>query len=133
MKWSLIGVAAASVAALLPAAASRAAGPATTAPPPVTTIKIIFTDSRVSVHPKRGQRGNIAQFVLLNRGSKPHTFRLGHTQRGTGAQTGFTKALKPNEQSVQIFFLDYRGKLPYSSPLPYDRTKAGMKGTFTIF
>ena len=40
--------------------------------------------------------------------------------------------LKPNEQSVQIFFLDYRGKLPYSSPLAHDRTKAGMKGTFTV-
>lgn len=83
--------------------------------------------------PKRAQRGSLAQFILVNRGTKPHTFKLGHKRRGTGSQTGFTKALKPNEQSVLIVFLDYRGKLPYVGSLPADRSKPGMKGTFTIF
>ncbi len=84
--------------------------------------------------PKRAQRGVMARFILINRGTKAHAFKLGHERRGTGTQTGFTKALKPSEQSILIFFLDYRGKLPYLSILPAaDRSKPGMKGIFTIF
>ena len=83
--------------------------------------------------PKRAQRGTMAQFILLNRGKKPHAFKLGHERRGTGTQTGFTTALKPREQQILLFFLDYRGKLPYFGSLPADRSKSGMKGVFTIF
>lgn len=83
--------------------------------------------------PRRAQRGSIGRFILLNRGAKPHTFKLGHERRGTGSQTGFTKALKPLEQSILIYFLDYRGELPYFGSLPADRSKPGMKGIFTIF
>ena len=43
------------------------------------------------------------------------------------------KALKPSEQSILIYYLDYRGKLPYLGSLPADRSKPGMKGIFTIF
>ncbi len=83
--------------------------------------------------PKRAQRGVMAQFILINRGAKPHTFKLGHERRGTATQTGFTKALKPSQQTILIYYLDYRGKLPYLSSLPADRTKPGMRGIFTIF
>ena len=58
---------------------------------------------------------------------------LGHERRGTGMQTGFTKALKPSQQSVLILFLDYRGEIPYRSILPADLNKPRMKGIFTIF
>lgn len=83
--------------------------------------------------PKRAQRGSMARFILLNLGTKPHTFKLGHERRGTGTQTGFTKALKPSQQHILIYFLDYRGKLPYFASLPADRSKPGMQGFFTIF
>lgn len=83
--------------------------------------------------PKRAQRGSMARFILLNLGTKSHTFKLGHERRGTGTQTGFTKALKPSQQHILIYFLDYRGKLPYFASLPADRSKPGMKGFFTIF
>jgi len=118
--------------ALVPAA-QGSARPDTTAPPPVVTIKVMITDSKIGMTPRRAQRGVMARFILINRGAKPHTFKLGHERHGTGTQTGFTKALKPREQSILIFFLDYRGRLPYLGSLPADRSKPGMKGFFTIF
>jgi hypothetical protein len=132
VKLGLFAFAAASAAALVPAAQSSVQ-PQTTAPPPVVRVKITITDSVIQMSPKRAQRGSLAQFILVNRGTKPHTFKLGHERRGTGSQTGFTKALRPNQQSVLIVFLDYRGALPYLGSLPADRSKPGMKGTFTIF
>lgn len=132
MKLSLFALAAALAVALAPAAQSFGR-PSTTAPPPVVTVKVMITDSKIAMIPRRAQRGVMARFILINRGAKPHTFKLGHERHGTATQTGFTKALKPSEQSILIFFLDYRGKLPYLSPLPTDRSKPGMKGVFTIF
>jgi hypothetical protein len=130
---SLFALAAALAVALAPAAQSSVLRPTTTAPPPIVTIKVMITDSKIAMIPKRAQRGVMAQFILINRGAKPHTFKLGHQRHGTGTQTGFTKTLKPSQQSIFIYFLDYRGKLPYLAPLPADRTKPGMRGIFTIF
>ena len=132
MKWCLFAFAAAIAVAFAPAAQSSAR-PDTTAPPPIVTVKVMITDSRISVSPARAQRGVMARFILINRGRQPHTFKLGHQRRGTATQTGFTKALKPSEQSIHIYYLDFRGKLPYLSPLPADLSKPGMKGIFTIF
>ena len=117
--------------ALVPAAQS-ADQPQTTAPPPVSNIKIIITDAGIKVSPKFAQRGSMGRFILVNTGKKPHTFVLGHERRGTGVQTGFKKALKPNQQSVLILFLDFRGAIPYHAPLPADKSKPAMKGIFRI-
>jgi hypothetical protein len=132
VKLSLFGLAA-TLAVLLASAGQSFARPTTTAPPPIVTIKVMITDSKIAMIPKRAQRGVMAQFILINRGAKPHTFKLGHQRHGTGTQTGFTRALKPSSQSIFIYYLDYRGKLPYLAPLPADRSKPGMKGIFTIF
>ena len=131
MKSRLLALAAVSAVALVPAAQS-ADRPQTTAPPPVSNIKIIITDTGITVSPKLAQRGSMGRFILVNRGKKPHTFVLGHERRGTGVQTGFKKALKPNQQSVLILFLDFRGAIPYHSPLPADRSKPRMQGIFRI-
>jgi len=120
-----------SAVALVPAAQS-ALQPQTTAPPPVSNIKVTITDTGVTISPKLAQRGSMGRFILINRGKKPHTFVLGHERRGTGVQTGFKKALKPSEQSVLILFLDFRGAIPYHSPLPADKTKPRMQGIFRI-
>ena len=74
----------------------------------------------------------MGRFILVNTGKKPHTFVLGHERRGTGTQTGFTKSLKPHQQSILILFLDFRGSLPYRATLPADRSKPAMQGTFRI-
>ena len=97
------------------------------------TIKVTITDSKIAMVPRRAQRGVMARFILVNLGKRPHTFKLGHRRYGTATQTGFTKALKPSAQEILIYYLDYRGQLPYLAPLPADRSKPGMKGIFTIF
>lgn len=131
MRLLFLAPTAALAVALVPAAQS-AVQPRTTAPPEVVAIKITITDGAVHMSPRRAQRGAVARFILLNIGKKPHTFLLGHLRRGTGVQTGFVKALKPNEQSILILFLDYRGAIPYRCTLPADRPKPRMKGIFTI-
>ena len=136
MKWRLFAIGAAFALALIAAAAaseaSSAVQPRTTAPPEVVTIKIMITDTAIRMSPKAAPRGDIARFILVNSGKKPHTFALGHQHRQTGSQTGFTRSLKPGAQHILILFLDYRGTLPYLGTLPADRTKPAMKGTFKI-
>ncbi|MDX6438769.1 MAG: hypothetical protein QOF76_4707 [Solirubrobacteraceae bacterium] len=131
MKSRHFALAAILAVALVPAAES-AVQPRTTAPPPVANIKITITDSGIHMSPKIAQRGTIGRFILVNVGKKPHTFVLGHERRGTGTQTGFSKALKPHQQSVLILFLDFRGPIPYSGVLPADRNKPRMKGIFRV-
>jgi hypothetical protein len=48
------------------------------------TIKVMITDSKIGMTPKRAQRGVMARFILINRGVEAHTFKLGHERRGTG-------------------------------------------------
>ena len=131
MKSRLLALAAVSAVALVPAAQS-ADGPQTTAPPQVANIKIVITDTGIRFSPKIAQRGSMGRFVVVNVGRKPHTIVLGSERRGTGVQTGFKKSLKPSQQSVLLLFLDFRGLLPYHAPLPADRSKPAMRGTFRI-
>ncbi len=119
-------------ALVLAVGAHAALGPSTTAPPPVFDIRVTITDSAVLMRPKLGYRGDYARFSIFNNGQEPHTLTFGHHKKGTGVQTGFTAALKPKQQKILLLFLDYRGKVPYYGALPADRTKPGMKGSFTI-
>jgi hypothetical protein len=123
----------AAVAALaLVLGAESSARPQTTAPPPVVTIRVTITDSAINMTPKRAFRGDYARFILVNVGKKAHTFTFGAAKKGAGVQTGFTKPLRPNEQKILLLFLDYRGPVSYFGSLAADRSKPGMKGTFTI-
>lgn len=132
MKSRLLALAAVSAVAFVPAAQS-ADQPRTTAPPQVANIKITISDSGIRISPKTAQRGSMGRFILVNIGKKPHTFALGSERRGTGVQTGFTRSLKPSQQSVLLLFLDFRGLLPYRATLPADRSKPAMQGSFRIF
>jgi hypothetical protein len=131
VKSRLIGLTALAAVALVPAAQS-AVQPRTTAPPQVANIKITISDTGIRVSPKIAQRGSMGRFILVNVGKKPHTIVLGNERRGTGVQTGFTKSLKPSQQSVLLLFLDFRGLLPYRATLPADRSKPAMQGVFRI-
>lgn len=118
--------------ALVPAARAAQQHSATTAPPPVVDIKVKISDAGISFSPARAVRGAFARFILLNTGKRSHAVLLGSTKRGAGVQTGFHKTVKPNQQTVLLLFLDYRGKVPYRATLPTDKGKAKMKGTFLI-
>jgi hypothetical protein len=131
VRKSLYAIAAISTVSLVPAA-QGVAGPLTTAPPAVTTVRITMTDAAFRVGPRSAPRGNLCRFILVNRGKKAHTFVLGHTERGTRSQAGFTRTLKPGRQVVVLRFLDVRGALAYRGTLPVDRVKESMQGTFRI-
>lgn len=130
MHRRLIAIAAISAAAFVPASQSIAE-PATTAPPEVITVKITMTDAAFNVSPKSAPRGDMGRFILVNRGTRAHSFALGDARRGSGSQTGFTRTVAPGQQLVLIFFLDFRGLLPYRGTLPADQ-KPAMRGTFKI-
>ena len=131
MKSRLFALAAVSAVALVPAAQS-ADQPQTTAPPPVSNIKIIITDSGIHVSPKLAQRGSMGRFILVNRARSRIRSCSVTSGAAPGVQTGFKKSLKPSQQGVLILFLDFRGAIPYHSPLPADKTKPRMKGIFRI-
>jgi hypothetical protein len=131
VKWRVFTVAVVSAGALVQGAQSIAS-PQTTSPPPIVDIKVTITDTGIRMSPGRALRGDYARFTLLNVGKQPHTFAFGTAKRGTGAQSGFTKPLKPHEQKVLLLFLDYRGKVAYYGSLAADRSKPGMKGVFRI-
>jgi len=118
--------------ALVPAAPAAQEHGQTTAPPPVVDIHVKISDAGISFTPKKAVRGAFARFVLLNTGRKAHAVLLGSTKRGAGVQTGFHKTVKPNEQTVLLLFLDYRGRVPYKATLPTDKGKPRMQGTFLI-
>jgi hypothetical protein len=141
VKTGLLGIGAAVALTLVAAALSHTAvghaaqgaiQPQTTAPPQVITIKIMISDTAISMTPRSAPRGDMGRFILVNTGKKRHTFALGHERRQTGTQTGFTKSLRPGEQAILLLYLDYRGALPYLGALPADRVKPAMKGTFRI-
>jgi hypothetical protein len=117
--------------ALVPAEQAQAR-PQTTAPTVFFNIRVTLTNARIIVDKHRAPRGTYARFVIRNVGTRPLNFTLGKAKRGTGAQSGFSRTLKPRERQILLLFLDYRGAIPYSSRLAADRAKPGMKGVFTI-
>ncbi len=134
VTFRLFAVSAVSALALVGAAqrAQSSARPQTTAPPSVVDVKVTITDAAIRMSPKRALRGELARFILVNVGKKPHTFTFGGSKRGAGVQTGFSQPLKPRQQKILLLFLDYRGRITYYGSLAADRTKPGMKGVFTV-
>lgn len=104
----------------------------TTSPPTVVPVKITITDKAVSVSPRVGQRGTIARFILVNHGTKSHTFTFGRAKQGAGTQQGFVRTLKPRQQSTLALFLDYRGTIRWAATMPADRNNPRMTGTFRV-
>lgn len=118
----------ATAAAMLFLTPSALASSRTTAPPPGVIVNVTITDSRIELSRTSAPRGAVARFVLVNRGSKLHSFLIG----ATGVQGGSRRVLEPGQKSVLLLFLDYRGKVSYGSSLPSDRAKPRMHGYFTI-
>jgi hypothetical protein len=107
--------------------------PQTTVPDVFVTVHVTLTDARIKLDRHSASRGDEARFVIRNIGTKRHNFTLGTTAKsGTGAQTGFSRTLKPKEEKLILLFLDYRGPLPYRSTVAFDLKKPGMKGVFKI-
>ena len=104
----------------------------TTAPTVFYNIHVTLTNTRIVLDKHSAPRGTFARFIIRNLDTRPHNFTLGKARRGTGAQSGFSRTLKPRQKVILLLFLDYRGTIPYRGGLPADRSKPGMKGVFTI-
>jgi hypothetical protein len=104
----------------------------TTAPTLFVNVAVTITDTRIVLSRHDAPRGTYARFIIRNTGTRPHAFTLGTARRGTGRQSGFTRALRPGTRKILILFLDYRSRIPYFGSLAVDRAKPGMRGTFTI-
>ena len=115
--------------ALVPATQAH---PLTTAPTVFYNIHVTLTSSRIVLDRHNAPRGTYARFIIRNLDTRPHNFTLGKVRRGTGAQSGFSRTLKPRQKVILLLFLDYRGAIPYRAGLPADRSKSGMTGVFTI-
>jgi hypothetical protein len=127
----LLGPAALVLASLALAPATQAR-PQTTAPTVFFNINVTLTNSRIVLNKHGAPRGTYARFIIRNVDTRPHNFTLGKAKRGTGAQSGFSRTLKPHQRQILLLFLDYRATIPYFSSLAADRSKPGMKGVFTI-
>src|ERR1043165_2112326 len=100
--------------ALVPAAQAR---PQTTAPTVFLNINVTLTNSRIILDKHSAPRGTYARFIIRNVGTRPHNFTLGKARSGSGAQSGFSRTLKPRQKRILFLFLDYRGPIPYTSGL----------------
>lgn len=120
------------VLASLTLVSATQAHPQTTAPTVFYNIHVTLTNTRIVLDKHNAPRGTYARFIIRNLDTRPHNFTLGKVRRGTGAQSGFSRTLKPRQKQILLLFLDYRGPIPYSAGLPADRSKSGMKGVFTI-
>jgi hypothetical protein len=111
-------------------AAPGFARPQTTNAPAFLTVKVTITDTSVTVKPNAAPRGSNAIFILTNRGKTTQKWILGTETRGVGKKSGFSTVLAPDQQKNVVMYLDYRGRLPYST------TKVGGKkqvhGSFKI-
>ena len=114
-------------------AAHGSAQPQTTVPTVVVPIRITLTDSAFLVSPKTAPRAALGRFILDNRGTKRHAFKLEWTRTAYGVQKGFTKALMPGKRAEVLLYLDYRGRIGYRGSLPADRSKASMKGFIRVY
>ena len=114
-------------AAVALAAAGSASG--TTNVPAIFTVKVTIKDTSIAMTPNHAVRGSTITFILTNRGSKTHTFVIGDPRRGTGHGQGFKQTLRPNQQFTKVMFLDYRGKMPFTTQVG---SKVLARGIFLI-
>jgi len=109
-------------------AGNTIAAPTTTRPKIYVDIRVTLTDTKIILSRHSAPRGTNADFIIHNAGKSLHSFTVG----AHGAQPRFTRVVRPSETNHLLLFLDYRGRLDYSSKLPADQGKLGMKGSFLI-
>jgi hypothetical protein len=100
-------------AAFLGMVANASARPETTQPGGYLTVRVVITDTGVTLSPKRVRRGSTAIFLLSNLAKTARVLALGDaslTRRTRG--TGFAVKLAPNSQKRVLQYLTYRGPLP---------------------
>ena len=127
-----LALAAVSAVALVPAAGG-VTRPGTTEPEDYIQVTVTITDTRIIMSDHEAARGEGVDFHIKNIGKKPHNFVLiGDRAIGLAREGLGTPVLLPRKTWVLQVFMDLRGDLPYRSTIKTDRTKPGMRGTFTV-
>jgi hypothetical protein len=124
---TMLALAAVSAIGLVPAAHG------TTEPSVYNQVTVTISDTKITVSVNSAMRGEGVDFHVKNIGKKPHNFVLtGSNAIGLAHEGLGTPVLLPKKTWVLQVFMDIRGDIPFKSTLRADRTKAGMKGTFTV-
>lgn len=103
------------VAALVPVAS------ATTAPDMTVKIRVLMSDTGVTLSQVKSYRGWYANFIVINKGKKAHKFEIGGLT---------TPVLKPGKQHVLKVELALRGTVTYQDDL--NPKNQSSKGTFSV-
>jgi hypothetical protein len=114
-------VTALAVGSLLPAA-SWAVAPRTTEPGVVYIVAVRLSDTKIRVSHARYVRGAVIRYRIVNRGTKPYSFRMWHQKTGV---------IRPRRMDSLFINWNYRGKYRYETL--YRGKPTGVKGFITIF
>jgi hypothetical protein len=98
--------------ASLTLAMNSSARPQTTNPGGYFTVRVVVTNSAVTISPNHARRGQIGVFLISNRATIPRVFTLGDVSLTHHRGTGFAIKLARNQQKRVLLTLDYRGPLP---------------------
>ena len=90
------------------------ARPETTNPGGYFTVRVVVTDSGVTMTPTHVRRGQTAIFLLSNLSKSTRVVALGDVSLTHRAGTGFAVKLAQNAQKRVLLYLTYRGPLPLS-------------------
>jgi len=93
----------------------------------LVNVRVTITDAQISLDRRTMPRGAAGRFFVRNTGTRAHDFTLAGNH-----VLLYPVKVKPKTQKILLVYFDYRGALSYRSSLPYDRSKPGMKGTFTV-
>jgi hypothetical protein len=114
-------------------AAGVSARPATTGPALFYTINVTISDSRITLSRHDLPRTYSARFNIRNIGKVAHSFTLGTSVGAVKQGVVVHRVVKAGSHAVAFLIqADFRGLLRYYSVIPSDRSKPGMKGTFSI-
>jgi hypothetical protein len=93
------------------------------------TVRVVVTDTGVTMSPTHGPRGSTAIFLLSNLATTSRVFSVGDASLTRRRGTGFAVKLARNELKRVQLYLTYRGPLPSSIG---DANKTKVIGVFWV-
>jgi hypothetical protein len=112
IRWKKFALLLAASLAALSVAAAGSARQQTTNPGGYFTVRVVVTNSAVTISPNHARRGQIGIFLVSNHATSSRVFTLGDVSLTHHRGTGFAVKLARNQQKRVLLTLDYRGPLP---------------------
>jgi hypothetical protein len=112
IRWKKLALLLAASLVALSVAAGGSARQQTTNPGGYFTVRVVVTNSAVTISPNHARRGQIGIFLVSNHATSSRVFTLGDVSLTHHRGTGFAVKLARNQQKRVLLTLDYRGPLP---------------------